>query len=119
MLHNPHAEIGQGARRRCTVCNQPLTLASTAGRPKIYCSATCRLEAFRFKAATTLAAAENESLHGLPNKILKRNPEKISTKSIGQKSAFSALGHDERRELFRIAREIEYAAWWPLSGLRS
>ena len=113
------SELGQGvAHRQCAGCNARLTIAPT-GRTKVYCSDQCRKEASRKRAATALAASPNRSLHCLPNKIRSRNPRKTLTKSTGQKSAFSTLDPDERRELIRIAHEVEFSARWPLSGLKN
>lgn|SRR5262249_30619796 len=116
-MRSPNYEPGQGARRQCAGCGARLSI-KPVGRTRRFCSDLCRKEASRNRAATTLAASPNKSLHGVPNKIRSQKSGETSTKSIGQKSAFSTLDRAERRELIRIAYEVEFAARWPLSGLK-
>jgi hypothetical protein len=134
MLLDARATIGQGARRRCPTCNTPLNKNPT-GRPKKFCSDTCR-DLARREADFRDSSGGPHSASALP-----RNPTFSSIESIPCKVTLAdprssikppvvviGLGcltgpqppeHSaERAALIRRAIRLEFAAHWSKRGLR-
>ena len=74
MLLSPSLAIGQGARRRCPVCNFPISIKPT-GRTRTYCSDRCRDASRRDRDFCDSSVTPYSGL------ALPRNPEKSSTNS--------------------------------------
>jgi hypothetical protein len=132
-MRAPNYPAGQGARRQCLGCGQPLTIRLT-GRPRKFCSDRCRDEARRHPTILPQnSISEGGRYHpsGRP-----QNPDFLSTKST-QKTAISAdraspvfaigLGvsspprptpDGQRAELIRRAVEVEMRVRWPRLGLK-
>jgi hypothetical protein len=136
MLHNSRATIGQGARRLCQVCGQPISI-KPVGRTRRFCSDRCRDDARRtanfLDFGTTVPRRSGVT----------RNPIKLSTKSeacgaalAGRGSAVKAgsvvvavgrgistpnpagaAGHPHRA-LVKRAIATEFAARWSRGGVR-
>jgi hypothetical protein len=133
MLFVSKNEMGQGARRRCSICNFPINVKAT-GRTAKFCSATCR-DTARRNANFEISGRARYPHQGEP-----RNPEKtptISTPKIGLlanrapaiRAPIVAIGlgcctdaqpperSSERAALIRNAIRAELAARWS-RGLR-
>jgi hypothetical protein len=134
---------GQGARRRCPVCNKTINVKTT-GRTRRFCSDTCRELARR-----------DRNFHGFGvtrpvGSAMPRNPEISSTNSaacggtladraprfrvvagppvpaanliippfIDRLANTASIPQSERREFIQCAVELEFAARWPIGGAR-
>ena len=129
MLLDSRASIGQGARRRCPTCNTPLNKNPT-GRPRKFCSDTCR-DLARREANFRDSRATRPSGSAMP-----RNPKKTSSNSAicegtladrgsAAKAPIVTIGlgchagpqppekSAERARLIRNAIRAELAARWP------
>ena len=136
MLFNSRTEIGQGARRRCPVCNLPISIKST-GRPAKFCSDGCRQESFRLTGRPEFRDKfHDSSVTPYVGSALPRNPKKTSTNSAicegtlaDRASPLIAVGlgchvapqppeqSTERARLILRAIRLEFAARWS-RGLR-
>jgi hypothetical protein len=134
MLLDPHTPIGQGARRRCLVCNFPITVRPT-GRTRLFCSTRCRDEARRQGKFQILEEGR------YPPQGLPRNFPKTSTKSKAESPTLAGRGFavtppivaiglglhvpappaessSERARLIQKAIRLELAARWRGGGAR-
>ena len=135
MLFNSRTEIGQGARRRCPVCNLPISIKST-GRPAKFCSDRCRQESFRLTGRPEFRDRfHDSSVTPDTGSALPRNPKKSSANSINCEGSLADRGSainapivviglgchagpqppeesTERAALIRNAIRLEFAARW-------
>jgi hypothetical protein len=128
MLFNSKAEVGQGARRRCPVCNQPIDVKPT-GRTRTYCSDRCRDVGRRERDFRGSSVPPDTGLAS------PRNPQKTSTNSVACEGTLADRGSavkapivtvglgchagphppersTERAKLIRTALRLEFAARW-------
>jgi hypothetical protein len=149
-------ELGQGSRRRCVTCRQPLNIPGRGrfkGRARKYCSRHCADEAHRQldprPVEITHQRASNPVLDfccgkGGKNHQTNQLPAKARFEPTDRGSAFKPILQqiagppvsianliiplnglppkrippDERAELIRRAREVEFEVRWSTHGLK-
>jgi hypothetical protein len=145
-MRAPDLELGQGVRRRCVVCGQLLSIQGRGrfkGRARKYCSRHCADEAFRHPAVFRATPSPSEGLRERCPKSSNKSDTSRATFD-DRASAFKPvlrvvagppvsdanlllpyrgfpprlLDHQEREDLVKRARELEFAARWPTGGLK-